>query len=185
MQRIQTTLVILAVVVAAGLLTWWCLSPEVGDSRVAMRQAAISRIEPMVRLCTVDIYQDLPIRGHVGKNHIFARCRLEGSISFDIEKLAHSMSGDTLVVKLPPEIVELREATEPNSYEVIDRWSEKFLGSGAMTAAQENSIKRQAIEKYRQRLYRDGIVSRARASASRRLASMLTTATQGPVLVIE
>lgn len=155
-------IVVLAAIAAFGL--WWKSSSEV--SRVSLSQAKIFDIAPMVQLSTVEFYEDLPLKAHVGRRHFFGRMTVSGSIGFDLDKIAQEQRGDTIFVTLPPEIVTVRESTAPGSYVVIDTWNDRVFGSSTFTAAEENDMKRQAIEAFRSSLYRRGAVARARRDAA-------------------
>ena len=100
-------IVVLAAIAAFGL--WWKSSSEV--SRVSLSQAKIFDIAPMVQLSTVEFYEDLPLKAHVGRRHFFGRMTVSGSIGFDLDKIAQEQRGDTIFVTLPPEIVTVREST--------------------------------------------------------------------------
>ena len=86
-----------------------------------------------MELCTVEFIEDVPIKAHIGTRHIFARTTLSGFISFDLDSAATRMKGDTIVVILPPETVEIHESTQPGSYEVIDTGTKNF-------SARQNSL---------------------------------------------
>lgn len=183
MKTIRLIILLLVVAAVAGVVVWWKSSPEA--DRVTMRDAKAIDIRPMVRLCSVEIYEDYPVKASIGTRHFFARETLRGSISFDLDSIARESRGDTLVVTLPREIVEIHESTEPDSYEVIDTWNDRFLGSDKFTAAEENEIKRKAVANYRRRIYAKGYVKRARAEARQNLQSLLAATTGRPVLVTD
>lgn len=171
------------VLACAGVAVWWKMSPDV--DRVTMRDARATDIKSMVRLCSVEIYEDYPIKASIGSRHFFARETLNGTISFDLDSLRSETRGDTLVVTLPREIVEIHESTEPNAYEVIDTWNDRLLGSDKFTVKEENEIKRKAVANYRRRIYAKGYVRRARAEAVANLRAMLAAATGRPVIVTD
>lgn len=172
-------LIVLAVI--CGVAIWWYCSPEV--DRVKISEGKISDIKPMVQLCALEVYEDVPVKGDVDSRHIFAKTTLNGFISFDLEKLATEESGDTLIVTLPPEIIEVQESTEDGTYRVIDTWNDDFFGSSNITTAEENAIKARAQENFRKGLYTKGYVKRARSEAVTNLTSMLTALTGKPVVV--
>ncbi|MCI9285738.1 MAG: DUF4230 domain-containing protein [Muribaculaceae bacterium] len=175
-------LTILAVVVLAGVAAaWWYFSPEA--NRFTMHEAKISDLKPMVRLCSMDIYEDVPIKGHIGPRHIFARAALNGTVTFDLEQLKSEERGDTLIVTLPPEIVEIYESTEPGAYKVIDTWNENFFGSNHFTTEEENTIKSKVRDNFRKKVYAKGYVKRARAEARQNLTDMLGGLTGKRVIV--
>lgn len=167
-------------VVAAAVV--WCLIPEKkGD--VTVKDGEITGLEEMVRICTVDIYNEMPVKATVNNKMLFGIQKQTGSISFDIEHLEADNTGDTLRVWLPREIVEIHEATEPNSWEVIDTKGLTLFTSDRMTINEENRVKEKLKEVAVSRLYRNGTVKRARAEARGTLARMLANIYRKPVIV--
>ncbi len=183
MKALRIIIVLIVLAAGAALVVWWKKSPEV--SRVTVQQAKIADVVPMLRLCSVEIYDEVPIKGTIGSRHIFARAALNGSISFDLENVELAESGDTLRLELPCEIVEVYESTAPGSYQVIDTWNDKFLGSSKFTTAEENAVKRKVLESYRRSIYRRGLVERARSEAVANLTSMLSGVTGKTVVVTD
>lgn len=178
--KITVLLVILAAVV--GVAMWWKQTPEY--SRVRMEDAKIADITPMVSLCTIDFYQDVPIRANKGSRHFFGKMTLTGSIGFDLEHMRQESRGDTLKVWLPQEIITIDESTAEGSYKVIDTWNDKLLGKSGFTTAEENEIKRKIMESFRRGLYSSGQVAKARREAVESLTSMLEAFTRRKVVVI-
>lgn len=175
-------LLILVVAGAAAGLFFWIKNSENPDN-VTMCNATVRDVQGMVNLCSMEIYEDVPIKAHIGKRHIFARQQLRGSISFDLEKLRIDTIGDTIRVVLPPEIIDVYESTEPDAYRVIDTWNESFLGSDKFTVAEENSIKAKAKQQWLRRQYAKGTVRRARKEAVINLRDMLSGIYKLPVIV--
>ncbi len=180
-------LIAAALVVIAALGIWFAIeyhnAPEV--ERTNIRPGKIADIQSMAQLCTVDFYEDFPMRGHIGPKHMFARIAMTGSISFNLDSLDIEERGDTLVVTLPPEIVTAMESTEPGAYEVIDTWNDSFMGSSKFTTAEENAIKSKAWLQFIRRIYAKGYVRRARAEAVANLRTLLSAATGRPVEVTD
>ncbi|MDE6394743.1 MAG: hypothetical protein K2K77_05315, partial [Duncaniella sp.] len=88
------TIIVLIILVAAGVVAYkWYTAPEA--SRVTMQEAKITDVSPMLRLCSVEIYDDVPVKGKIGDRHIFARVALKGSISCDLDNVEMTESGDT------------------------------------------------------------------------------------------
>ncbi|MDE6296750.1 MAG: DUF4230 domain-containing protein [Muribaculaceae bacterium] len=178
---------LLGLLLIAGGIIWAVIWFNKSDAEVPVakiEEAKVIDIRPMVKLCSVELSEDVPVRGDIGTRHLFARATLKGTISFDLEKAASTWEGDTLVVILPPEIVSVYESTDPNSYKVIDVWNDKFLGSSNFTVGEENEIKRQAVEAWRDTIYSRGYVERARSEAVRNLGMMLRPLTVGKMLRI-
>lgn len=183
MKKIYALIIVALIVSLAALAVWWKMSP-VAD-RVETQPAKISDLSTMVQLCTLDFYEDVPLKATKGPRHFMGKMTVTGSITFDLEKIRQSQRGDTLVVVLPPEIITVNESTDDGAYRVIDTWSDRFLGSSNFTAAEVNEIKRKTIESYRRKLYREGRVAEARRQARLNLASLLETATSRPALVLD
>lgn len=147
--------------------------------------AIVKEVESMVRLCSMDIYEETPVKATIGNRHLFGRITLKGSITFDLERIVLKMSGDTLRVQLPPEKVEILESTDKDSYIVIDTWNDRFMGSGSFTTAEENKIKEKVKQNAIKSIYRKGYVKRARAEAAENLTAMLSALTSKPVVVTD
>lgn len=158
-------------------------SPEA--ERVKMEDARIADIQEMVRLCSMDIIEDVPIKGQIGTKHIFAKTTLNGSITFDLEGLEAEGRGDSLFVTLPKEIVEIYESTEPGAYKVIDTWNTGLFGSSRFSTAEENAVKGKVKENFRNSLYRRGYVRQARAEAVENMTSLLSATTGKTVIVTD
>ena len=98
----------------------------------------------MVQLCAIDIYSEVPILDTINNKVMFAVQKQKGSVSFDLENMQMDDNGDTVKIVLSPEIVDLYEATEDNSWEVIDT---KAIGRMSMfksdkfTDEEENALK--------------------------------------------
>ena len=175
---------LLVVLLGVAWLVVWLRKGKEELPVAKIEPARIIDVRPMVKLCSVEIYEDIPVRAHIGKRHIFARATLKGNISFDLEKTDTRWEGDTLCVTLPPEIVEIYESTEPGAYKVIDTWNERLLGSSNFTTAEENEIKRKVVEAWRDSIYSRGYVRRARREAAGNLETMLRPFAEGKKVVV-
>ena len=175
----------LIVLAAAGCGYWWWINKPADVSNVEVEEAKITDISPMLRLCAVEIFDEVPIKGTIGTRHLVAKAALNGSISFDLASIETVESNDSLFVTLPREIVEIFESTEPGSYKVIDTWNDSFFGSSNFTTAEENKIKANAREDYRRNIYEKGYVSRARAEATANLTGLLSSVTGKAVVVTD
>lgn len=182
---ILTATVMIAVVAAALYLYFSLSSPK---KTIDVDKGKVSRIETMARLCTVDIYSEVPELDTINDKVMFAIQKQKGSVSFDLEKLQVNASGDTVIITLPPEIVELYESTDKNSWEVIDT---KAIGRMAMfrsdkfTIEEENAVKAKIKEKSTKLLYRNGTIERARAEGARNLQSLMEMVYDKPVRVTD
>ncbi len=169
--------------VAAGLAIWLYKSPTAPE--IKMEQARIADIKPLIRLCTMDLYEDVPMKGDVGPKHIVARVTLTGSISFDLENIEMDERNDSIFVVLPPEIVDIYESTDAESYRVIDTWNDNFFGSSTFTTAEENSLKSKLRERYRAKVYAKGYVRRARSEAKDNITRLLANISGKTVIVTD
>lgn len=177
--RSIAVLAIVALIAVAAV--WWNRSTKA--SHINTHDALISDISSMVRLCTLDIYEDIPVKGSIGPRHLFGRITVKGSISFDLENIDLNERNDTLFVTLPREIVDIYESTDPESYKVIDTWNDNFFGSEHFTTAEENAIKALIRDSFRRKIYQRGYVKRARADTADNLRSMLSATTGKTVIV--
>lgn len=182
--KIIYSIIILLVLGAAAVVDYmWYSAPEA--SRVTVHEAKITDVSPMLRLCSVEIYDDVPIKATIGSRHIFARVALNGSVSFDLDNIEMTQQGDTINVTLPREIVEIYESTDPGAYQVIDTWNDSFMGSSNFTADEENKIKGKIRDSYRRAIYTNGYVERARKEAVTNLTAMLHGLTGKTVIVTD
>lgn len=179
---------IAAVVAAVALAALLYLSFTKPEKHTDVREGWVSKIETMAQLCTVDLYSEMPILDTINNKVMFAIQKQRGSISFDLENLKIDADGDTVKITLSPEIVELYEATEPNSWEVIDT---KAIGrlavfrSDRFSDTEENALKARIQEKSKRQLYRNGTVRRARAEGAQNLRSLMEQLYRKPVVVTD
>lgn len=160
-----------AAIVAVGAVVWY---GNRSGSTTSVKETRMKEIREMVNLCTLEIMDEVALKDSINGKWLFARCRLNGRVGFDLEKLEFREKGDTLVVVLPPETVEIRESVSPGSYEVIDTWDDSLLGLGKLTAAEENALRRRQAARYRRMVYSRGYVSRARANAVATLTDLFS-----------
>lgn len=157
--------------VAVGAVVWY---GNRNGSTASVKETRMKEIREMVNLCTLEIMDEVALKDSINGKWLFARCRLNGRVGFDLEKLEFREKGDTLVVVLPPETVEIRESVSPGSYEVIDTWDDSLLGLGKLSTAEENALRRRQAARYRTMVYSRGYVSRARANAVATLTDLFS-----------
>ncbi|MDE6808493.1 MAG: hypothetical protein K2J42_00160 [Muribaculaceae bacterium] len=142
----------------------------------------------MAQLCATDIYSEVPILDTINNKVIFAIQKQKGSVSFDLENMQMDSDGDTVKIVLSPEIVDLYEATEDNSWEVIDT---KAIGtmsvfkSDKLTDEEENAIKANIKKNSKKLLYHNGTIERARAEGARNLQTLMEKVYRKPVKVTD
>lgn len=182
MKTIYKIVIVVVMLAATALGLWFWVSPDA--SRISMTPARIENVRQMLMLSSVRLYEEVPVKGTVGKRHLVACLALEGSIDFDLDKLELQESGDTVKVTLPPATVTLRESTRPGSYVVIDTWNDSFFGSKNITTKEENRMKELALENAERQVYARGYVLQARADAVISLKSLLSSALPGKVVIV-
>ena len=184
-KRNLIVIIIVVIAIAAAALYFLFATPK---KTIDVSKGHISKIETMAQLCAVEIYSEVPVLDTINDKVMFAIQKQKGSVSFDLEKLQVNASGDTVIITLPPEIVELYEATDKNSWEVIDT---KAIGRMAMfrsdkfTIAEENAVKAKIKEKSTKLLYRNGTIERARAEGARNLQALMEMVYDKPVRVTD
>lgn len=175
----------LLVIVTAG-AAWFLLQPK--ESSITVDPGRANVAETMARLCTVDIYSEVPVLDTINDKVIFAVQKQTGSVSFDLEKMAVDTTGDTVRIILPPEIVELYEATEKDSWKVIDTKNIGKFGafrSSRLSDAEENAVKARIKKNSLRMLYDKGVIRRAREEGSRSLKEMMEMVYRRPVIVTD
>lgn len=178
-----------ALVIATAGVAWHFIARQGnGDEDIEVFKARPGVIKEMARLCSMDIYNEVPVLDTVNSKVIFAVQKQSGSISFDLDGLSVDDSGDTVRAVLPREIVDVYESTEKNSWQVIDT---KVIGpmailrSPKMSVTEENMVKRKAKGKAIARLYRNGTVRKARKEGAENMRRLLELAYRKPVVVTD
>lgn len=155
---------------------------------IDVRKGKIANVETMAQLCAIEIYSEVPVLDTINDKVMFAIQKQKGTISFDLEDMQIDADGDTVRITLSPEIVDLYEATEDNSWEVVDTkaiGSLALLKSDRFTDEEENALKANIREKSRKRLYRNGTIERARAEGAQNLQSLMEKVYRKPVKVTD
>lgn len=159
----------------------YCLFAPKGNN-IEVSKGKIKNVESLVQLCTVDFYNEVPVKDTVNFKMLFGIQKQQGSISFDIDRLEIDAQGDTVRIVLPPEIIEIRESTEKDSWQVIDTKGLTILTRDKLTDEEENLIKSHIRQKSIRRLHQNGTVRRARTEAVRNLTSFMEIIYRKPVV---
>lgn len=181
-------LILIAVVAIAVIAIGLYFSFASPKKSIDVSKGQISKVETMAQLCAIDIYSEVPILDTINNKVMFAVQKQKGSVSFDLENMQMDSDGDTVKIVLSPEIVDLYEATEDNSWEVIDT---KAIGKMAMfksdkfTNEEENAIKANIKKNSKKLLYHNGTIERARAEGARNLQTLMEKVYQKPVKVVD
>lgn len=181
---IKNNKIILIVIAAVGAIVVF-FSFSSSKKTIDVRQGQIRMIETMVQLCAVDLYNEVPVRDTINNKEIFGIQKQKGSVSFDLENMAMDTDGDTVKITLSPEIVELYEATEDNSWEVIDEKGLSLFTKDKLNNDEENTVKANIKQKSRKMLYRNGVIERARAEGAVNLQTLMEKVYHKPVKVID
>lgn len=175
-----------AIIAAVGIVLY--ISFSTPKKTIDVSQGQISKIETMAQLCAIDIYSEVPILDTVNNKVMFAIQKQKGSVSFDLENMQMDTDGDTVRVTLSPEIVDLYEATEDNSWEVIDTKAIgrlALLRSDKFTDEEENTIKAKIKRNSKKLLYQNGTIERARAEGVKNLRSLIEKVYRKPAIITD
>lgn len=159
---------------------WWMESHKVSADTIP---ATIEDVKGMVKLCALEIHDDVPMKDSINGKWIFAKGRINGYITFDLEKMEYDVKGDTITVVLPPEKVEVYESTDKGAYRVYDAWDNTLFGKGELTTREENILKERMKRRFVDAVYSKGHVRRARATAVSTLSNLFTHLNGNVVIV--
>ncbi|MDE6023024.1 MAG: hypothetical protein K2G13_05935 [Muribaculaceae bacterium] len=179
------TIVIIAILAFIG---WHVFRHANHPEEIEVSPAKAGEAEEMARLCSIEIYNEVPVLDTVNSKVIFAVQKQSGSISFDIDNLEIDDSGDTIRVVLPREIIEIYEATEKDSWQVIDTKAigpMSILRTDKLSLAEENRVKQKVKIKAIARLYQNGTVRKARKDGAENLRQLLESVYRKPVIVTD
>ncbi|MDE6484419.1 MAG: DUF4230 domain-containing protein [Duncaniella sp.] len=183
--KLNRKLIILAAIAAVILaVAIYCSLPSYKKT-ITVGKGGINNIEALAQLCTMDFYSEVPVADTINNKVMCAIQKQRGSVSFDLEGLAIDTVGDTVKIVLPAEIVEIHEATEDNSWQVIDSKGLGLFTSNELTLDEENALKSQIEKKSKQHLYHNGTIKRARAEAVENLRSLMEKVYLKPVKVTD
>ncbi|MDE6548630.1 MAG: hypothetical protein K2L22_06505, partial [Muribaculaceae bacterium] len=96
--------IILLLLIAVLVMTGWYFyrrfnSPE----EIEVLPSRPGDVREMVRLCSMEIYNEVPVLDTVNFKVMFAVQKQSGSISFDLEHINIDDTGDTVRIQLPRE----------------------------------------------------------------------------------
>lgn len=183
LKRYIAFLLTLIVILAAAAIILWRNSQA--STNMSISETKLSEIKDMVKLCSLEVRDDIAIRDSINGKWIFAKNTVNGYVRFDLEKLDYQTRNDSIVIFLPPEEIEVYESSRDNSYEVIDTWNQSLLDLRNLTAAEETAIKKRVADRYKASFYEKGYVSRARSSAVATLSTLLSRMDDGKITVVD
>ncbi len=163
---LRNTIIIVVIAAAAAILYFRFDNP---DKTIEVGKGQVADVKTMAQLCTVDLYNEVPVLDTINGKVLFAIQKQRGSVSFDMENMQVDAQGDTVRIILSPEIIEINEATEENSWQVVDtkNLSMNPFASDKLTDAEENQIKANLKRNAKKLLYQNGTVERARAEGGK------------------
>ncbi len=182
-------LVVIIVAITAGIIIYF--NSQSTEPEYKTEDARIKSVTNMVDLCTADFHEELTIKDSINGKWIVARQTIEGHIRFNIDSLKTETRGDTLIVFLPPERVDILEMASPEAYAVLDYWDgSNPVFQRTLTANEENIIKKRWQSKARKRVYNRGYVRDARKNAIEILSQFLNgmrgeNDNLGPVILVD
>lgn len=184
-------IILLVVLLAIVVIVVVKITAPSETAKYKTEEARIKNISQMVELCTADIHEEWAVKDSINGKWIVARQTIEGRIRFDLDSLRIDHRGDTAIVYLPPERVDILEDASPGAYEVLDAWDGRnMVFTRTLTAAEENELKTRWQHRVRARIYHRGYVKDARANAIKSLTPLLNAmrgpeGTDGPVIIID
>ncbi|MDE6017929.1 MAG: hypothetical protein K2G85_03845 [Muribaculaceae bacterium] len=185
---IKISKTIIAVVAIVGVATFLYFYFDTPNKTIDVSKGTIKKVETMAQLCAIDIYNEIPILDTVNNKVICAVQKQKGSVSFDLENMKMDTEGDTVKIVLSPEIIELYEATEDKSWEVIDTKAIGMLSSlrsSRLSEGEENAVKANIKKNSKKLLYQNGTIERARAEGARNLQQLMEKVYRKPVKVTD
>ena len=183
-KNIKNLIIIAAIAIVAIVVFLWAGAPK---KSIEVGKGQIRDIKTMAQLCTIDLYNEVPILDTINSKVLFAIQKQQGSVSFDLENMQVDTKGDTVKIVLSPEIVEINEATEDNSWQVIDskNISVNPFASDKLTDEEENQLKAKIKANSKRTLYQNGTIERARAEGVKNLQTLMEKIYIKPVSVTD
>lgn len=179
---IKPTLYLLIV----GLIVWavyiFFIYPQ---NSVTVGKGQINKVRTMVELCTIDFYNEVVVKDTIQNWELFGKQKQRGSISFDLENLKIDTEGDTVRFSLPPEIIEIMEATDDNSWESVDSKDFRTMRWEKAPIELWDLAKKNAIKNSKKLLYDNGTVERARIEGAQSLQMLMEKVYRKPVVVTD
>ncbi|GEM_PF-1071704 len=173
----------LMILLIAGIIT--IVFKRINTTSVSTLPADIQEIRQAVKLSTLDITSEEIYRDTINGKGIVSKLKARIYIRFDIEHIPMFEQGDTLIVQLPPEVIEIYESSQ-DGYQVIDVWHLRFPDNWVnipFSSSEENIIKERIKQKIRKQMYEKGYVQRARKNAVHSLATLFSKFRKKVVIV--
>lgn len=191
--KVIAWLAVFFVIAAAGVAIYLKtdLNDTPDDGRYKIDEARIESIRQMVSLCTLEINEEVAFKDSINGKWLVVREKIRGRVKYDLDSLKIEQRGDTLLVYLPKESVEIRENESPDSYEILDFWDgDNMIFTRNITAEEENILKRRWRGRLEQKIRDRGYLVKARENASSVLMPIFrsmrgASGDEGPVILVE
>ena len=186
MTKIIKSIILLLLIAVLAMTGWYFYRRFNRPEEIEVLPSRPGDVREMVRLCSMEIYNEVPVLDTVNFKVMFAVQKQSGSISFDLEHINIDDTGDTVRIQLPREIVEVHESTERNAWQVIDTKAigpMAILRSDRFSVDEENRVKAKLKTNSIKRLYTNGTVRQARKDAVDNLTRMMEAVYRRPVIV--
>ncbi|MDR2918501.1 MAG: DUF4230 domain-containing protein [Tannerella sp.] len=168
--------IIACIIIVLLIITGYLVYNRFNQPAIKTLPAKIEEIKQAVKLSTLDITMEDIYKDTVNIKGVVSRIKAQIYIRFDIENIPMVEHGDTLIVQLPPECIEIYESTS-NSSEILDVWNLQFPEEPVETplsTAEENYIKQRYKQRIENQMYEKGYVKRARENALQSLAILFS-----------
>ncbi len=104
---IKSIKLIVALLVVGAIIAGYFYFTNAKNPVSMVGKGKINKIETMAQLCAIDLYNEVPILDTINSKVICAVQKQRGSVSFDLEKMKMDTKGDSVIITLSPEIVEI------------------------------------------------------------------------------
>lgn len=91
-------LLLIAGLLGADLLIW---RSGVGSTNMTVSETRLTEIKDMVKLCSMEVRDDVAIKDSINGKWIFARNTINGYIRFNLENLDYQVKNDSITIILP------------------------------------------------------------------------------------
>lgn len=168
---IKVLVIVIVVVVIGYVVKVYVLDDHYDNFEVS--PASIKKVTSMVKLSTLEIHDEAVLKDSTDNKWLVAKVTMDGAVTIDLEKVTVEEQGDTTLVMLPVEQVEVYESNDANSYEIIDTYDMKSVFiDREMTTNEENRLKNAFKGRVIAGIYERGLVRRARANAVQTLSDL-------------
>jgi len=175
MKRVKTLLLIVIGIILLILISV-SIYKQMNKPSFSTFPAKVNEIKQAVKLSTLDITTDEIYKDTINYKGVVLKVQARVYISFDIEHIPMIEQGDTLIIQLPRETIDIYESSH-NGYQVLDVWDIRFPENWVdtpLSSSEENAIKRKLKQQIENQMYEKGYVKRARENAVNSLSVLFS-----------